>query len=431
MQPLLVSQNTDMNIDMDPRIKALADMLLKRDLVSYSVHKKFAKTYFAEPHRDYYLTYIAKARKYIKEAVISENYIIVHIKYPGTWSELKWYAIGIDTDTDMLFVNRVRAPPYPGSDLIRTDIINGVSVEYVKEQHIKRLVFGYDTDITEDSYTIGLGALPDRQFRVQGDIVFNVIRYNGADNVFAWSHGEITRYVAYLLADKIIALLTDYGISAELVLNERNMYAIRIRGGTDSSRWSKFARRNRSRVVQILSEYFDTKVETPASFETIEISDGTIRGRLEIVSRAYFNSKYGDTFIVIREVRGDAILNKMVRDMTELLNAQQPVDIVRNYGNHRIELKRVIPVSFSYTPDIKPLYLDPQAIYVIARNSFIVDRESVATLTHKEHGTRTIRFAGKYVLHITTTHHDDDDVVHRNRVALSKIPTYKPRDNGN
>ena len=421
MQATLLVQNTDV----DPRIKLLADMLIKRDLVNYSTHKKFAKTYFGDVHRDYYLMYIAKARKYIRNIIISQNYIIVHVRYPGTWSDLKWYAIGIDTDTDTLFINRVRAPPYPGSDLIRAEIVDGVEVEYVKDQYVKRFIFGYDVDVLDNDYTIELGKLPDRQYRVQGDIVFNVSRYSGADNVFAWAHGEITKYIAYLLADKIMALLTDYGISGELVTTERNMYAIRIRGGTDGSRWSKYARRNRGRIIKVLSEYFDTKVDTPASLTEVNISDDTIRGKLEIVSRAYFNNHYGDTFIVIREVNSNAILNKMVRDMTELLNAQSPVDIVRNYSNHRVELKRVIPVSFSYMPDIKPIFLDPQAIYVIARNSFIVDRDSVATLTHKEHGMRTIRFAGKYVLHITTTHNDDDDVVHRNRVALSKIETYK------
>jgi hypothetical protein len=305
--------------------------------------------------------------------------------------------------------------------------VNDVEIEYVKDQYVKRLIFGYDVDVVDNEYTIGLGSLPDRQFRVQGDLVFNVLRYNGADNVFAWAHGEILRYIAYLLADKIIALLADYGISGELTTTERNMYAIRIRGGTDGSRWSSYARKNRARVAKILSEYFDTKIETPASFSEIVVSDGTIRGKLEIVSRAYFRSHYGDTFIVIREVHGGEILNKMVRDMTELLNSLPYVDIVRNYGNHRVELKRVIPISFSYIPDIKPLYLDPQAIYVIARNSFIVDRDSIAILTHKEHGTRTIRFAGKYVLHITTTHHDDDDITHRNRVALSRIKLHKPQ----
>jgi hypothetical protein len=179
------------------------------------------------------------------------------------------------------------------------------------------------------------------------------------------------------------------------------------------------------RIAKILNEYFDTKVKTPVNFTDIEISDGTIRGRLNIESRAYFNTHYGDTFIVIREVESDTIFNKMVHDMTELINTLSPVDIVRNYGNHRVELRRVVPVSFSYTPDIRPLYLDPQAIYVIARNSFIVDRDSIATLIHKEHGARTIRFAGKYVLNITTTHHHDDDVVHRNRAVLSRIDPRK------
>ena len=426
MQATLVVQDTDM----DPRIKTLADMLIKRDMVNYNTHKKIAKMWFSDLHKDYYLTYIAKARKYIRGLIIAQNYIIVHIRYPGRWSLNRWYAIGIDTDTDTLFVNMVRAPPPTGNDLIRAYRENDVEVEHVTEQYVKRFVFGYDVDVVDSEYTIGLGTLPDRQFRVQGDIVFNVVRYNGIDNVFGWAHGEVLRYVAYLLADKITALLTDYGISTELTMVNtptlRNLYAIRIMGGTDSSRWSKYARRNRGRVVKILSEYFDTKVETPGSFNRVEVSDGTIRGVLDIESRAYFNSHIGDTFIVIREVFANEIVNKMLHDIAELIDTLAPVDMVRNYGNHRIELRHVIPVAFSYMPDIKPMYLDPQTIYIVSRNSFIVDRDTVVSISHKEHGTRTIRFAGRYVLNITTTHHDNDDAAQRNRVALKRIPIYKP-----
>jgi hypothetical protein len=421
MQAALIVQDTDM----DPRIRALADMLIRRDLVSYTTHKRFAKMYFGELHRDYYLTYVARPRKYIRSLTISQNYIIVHIRHKGHFAELKYYAIGIDTDTDTLFINRVRAIPYAGSSLIRADKINDVEVEYVEEQYMRQLIFGYDVDIAESEYTVDLGNLFNKRFRVQGDLVFDVLRYSGIDNMFAWARDEILRYIAYLLADKIIALLADYGISGELTTvnlpTQRNAYAVRIRGGTNSSRWSEYARRNRTRAVKILSEYFDTKVETPVNFTDVVVSDGTIRGKLEIISRAYFGSHYGDTFIAIREVGSDVLIDKMVRDMTELLNTLSPVDLIRNYGNHHIQLKRVIPISFSYMPDVKPVFLDPQAIYVIARNSFIVDRDSVVTATHKEHGTRTIKFANKCVLHVTTTHHDDDDVVHRNRVALSRI----------
>jgi hypothetical protein len=417
MQAMLVEQDADM----DQRIKTLADMLIKRDMVDYDMHKKIAKMWFSDLHKDYYLTYIAKARKYIRGVIIAPNYIIVHVRHGGQWSEEKYYAIGIDTDTDTLFINRVRAPPPPG----QVYRVNDVDVEHATDLHIKQLVFEYDIDIVDTEFTIVLGALHDRRFRVQGDIVFNVMRYAGADNVLAWAREEIIRYIAYLLADKIIALLADYGISGELVITERNMYAIRIRGGTNSSRWSGYARKNRARIAKILSEYFDTKLETPATFAEITISDGAIRGRLEIVSRAYFSSHYGDTFIVIREISSETILNKMVHDMTELFNTLPPMDIVRNYGNHRIELRHVVPVAFSYMSDIKPLYLEPQAIYVIARNSFIVDGESIATLIHKEHGMRRVKFADKYVLNITTTLHDDDDITYRNRVALRRISTHK------
>jgi hypothetical protein len=425
MQATLVTQN----VDMDPRIRTLVDVLTRRDLVAYNTHKKIAKMYFGELHRDYYLTYIARARKYIRNLMVSQNYLIVHIRHDGRWAELKYYAIGADSDTDVLFVNKVHAPPYPGNDLIRVESINDVKVEYVTDSYVKSFIFRYDVDVTDSEYTIDLGNYLYNMYRVQGDIVFNVARYMGSDNVFAWAREEILRYIAYLLADKITALLADYGISGELITvnlpTQRNVYAVRIRGGTDSSRWSDYSRHNRARIVKILSEYFDAKVETPANFTEVQVSDGTIRGRLEIVSRAYFNSHYGDIFIAIREVHSDDLIDKMVRDMTELFNALSPVDIVRNVGNHRVELKHVVPVSFSYTPDIKPLYLDPQAIYVIARNTFIVDGDSVATLIHKEHGVRRVRFAGKYVLNITTTHHDDDDVAYRNRVVLSRIKLRK------
>jgi hypothetical protein len=421
MQTATLSQK----LDMDPRIKTLADMLIRRNLVNYSVHKRLAKMYFGELHREYYLTYIARARKHIKELIVSQNYIIVHVQYPGRFSELKYYTIGIDTDTDTLFINKIMPPPYPNNTLITVEKINGVDVTYVKDSYMKWFIFGYDDDVLDSNYTIDLRENNERRYRVQGDVVFSVAQYQTDTLLWSIARGEITRYVAYLLADKIIALLADHGVSGELVMTDRNMYAIRIRGGADSSRWSAYSRRNRARIVKILSNYFDTKVETLGNFTEITVSDGSITGRLEIVSRARFGDVFGDIFVVIREVSNNGILLKILHDMARLVETLQHVDMVRNLGNHRIELRRVIPISFSYIPEIKPMFIDPQAIYIIARDTFIVDQDSQITLLHKDHGMRIIKFAGRYILNITTTQHHNDDVALRNRVILSRIEPYK------
>jgi hypothetical protein len=151
-----------------------------------------------------------------------------------------------------------------------------------------------------------------------------------------------------------------------------------------------------------------------------------MRARLEIVSRAYFGSDIGDIRIIVRDVENPQLFDTLLNDMVEQFKLLKPIDIVRYVGNHRIELKHVIPAMFSYNPRVLSLVLEPQTLYISAQHIYVVDTDSVVTLMHREHGIRKIKFAGKYVLSIEHTTAHRDEIAERNRVVLKRIDPYKP-----
>jgi hypothetical protein len=62
--------------------------------------------------------------------------------------------------------------------------------------------------------------------------------------------------------------------------------------------------------------------------------------------------------------------------------------------------------------------------YVVP-NTYIVFRNSVIELNHKEHGTRKIRFNDRYIVRITHNNTHVHDATQRNRVILSRIEPYR------
>ncbi len=236
-------------------------------------------------------------------------------------------------------------------------------------------------------------------------------------------------YREYLIADKIAAILSDYGLSYQVRKGDSMHYEIVIPGGTDSSRWSKYARRNRLRVVRILSEYFTIEstgnVVDGGSTTTVKMRDGDTQITVEIISRAHYGDWVGDTII---RTLGEFNFEKrraLVDDVIKHLDKLEPLDTTRIIGNHRVALKNVIPVSVAYTPPIKPLVLDPLTLYIVVQNTYIVDRNSIVEFSHREHGVRRIKFADKYVVRITHNDVHAHDVAQRNRIILSRIEPYK------
>jgi hypothetical protein len=203
-----------------------------------------------------------------------------------------------------------------------------------------------------------------------------------------------------------------------------------IPGGTDASRWSKYSRRNRLRIVKLLIEYFT--VESPSDIidgnttTTVKMRDGDVQFAVEIISRSHFSNWVGDTIIRTQGVFSFEKRRALVDDVIKQLDKLEPLDTTRIIGNHRVVLKNVIPVSVAYVPPIKPLVLEPQTLYIVVPNTYIVNRESVIELIHKEHGVRKVRFADKYVITITHNAVHVHDAAQRNRVILSHIEPYRP-----
>jgi len=415
--------------DVDPRIKVLVDMLAKRDVVTYKTHKIFAKEHFMPVHDEYYLRYIALQRKGVKEIAYSQNYIYVKINVTDRDYNSKYYVVGIDTESDKLFINRVNYTNIEGYLINVEDIKDDLLVMRVKETFFKERVFEYARDILGGEFVVDVGPYEFMTYRVQGDLQIDVHKYPNDFNVLGAIDRQVMEYREYLIADKIAALLNDYGISYNVRRAEGGHYEIVIPGGTNSSRWSKYSRRNRLRVVKLLAEYFTIRepgdVVDGGFTTTVKMWDGDTQFAVEIISRAYFNDWIGDTII---RTQGEFSYEKrrmLVDDVIKQLDKLEPLDLARQIGNHRITLKKVIPVSIAYTPQVKPLVLDPLTLYIVVQNTYIVNRDSEIEFSHKEHGVRRVKFADKYIVRITHNDVHAHDAAQRNRIILSKIEPYK------
>ncbi len=139
------------------------------------------------------------------------------------------------------------------------------------------------------------------------------------------------------------------------------------------------------------------------------------------MSETVFGSHIGDTVIMVREAGNLENVELFARDIIEQFHNLPKIDVIRQIGNHRVELYRVIPVRFVYEPQIRPLVLEPQTLYITLNDAYIVDDDTLVELIHKEHGQRYIWFGNKYVLRIERVSVHPLDAAERNRVVLKRM----------
>jgi hypothetical protein len=410
-------------------IKTLVDMLAKRDMVPYKAHKLFAKEHFLPVHDEYYLRHIALQRRGVREIAYSENYVYIKINVTDREYNSKYYVVGIDTDSNKLFINRVNYANIEGYLILTDKIGDDLLVMRIKESFFKERVFEYTKDILDDEYVVDIGPHEFMTYRVQGDLQIQAHKYPNDFVLLGEIDRQVMEYREYLIADKIAALLSDYGISYNVRRANGGHWEIVIPGGTDSSRRSKYSKRNRLRIVKLLSEYFTIEsrndIVDGATTTTVILKDGDTQFTIEIISRAYFREWVGDTIIRAQEEFSYEKRRALVDDVIKQLDKLEPLDTVRQIGNHRIALKNVIPVSVAYTPPVKPIVLDPLTLYIVVPNTYIVSRDSVIEFSHREHGVRRVKFADRYIVRITHNDVHALDAAQRNRVVLSHIEPYR------
>jgi hypothetical protein len=150
-----------------------------------------------------------------------------------------------------------------------------------------------------------------------------------------------------------------------------------------------------------------------------------LSANIEITSETVFGHHIGNTVIVVRGAGDWETVNLFAREIVEQFHNLQKTDVVRYIGNHRIEFYRVVPVRFAYEPRVKPIVFEPQTLYVVLNDAYVVDNDTLVELIHREHGQRYIWFGNKFVLRIERVSVHPEDAAERNRVALRHIEPYK------
>jgi hypothetical protein len=419
----------------DTRIAILADMLARRGAVPYGAHRRFAREHFMELHGEYYLMHVARYARYVDALVLAPHYVMARIRQTvrvprrrggrvDVVTSERWFVVGVDYDADMLWAARVAGPPAV-TDFSDVTARHGTTVYIVDDAWFRSRVFGYDHDVVTPEYTVEVPESRDASYRVQGDLVLRVRRFDARADVPTWAEMEVRRYIQYLAADRIAAVLLDHGLSVELV-DADGRYAVVVAGGSDGSRYSSLSYRNTERLIKILSTYFSANVKNHGGYADGLLRDGQMEIDVVVESWTYFGSNVGDTAVVVLRARAPRVHETLRGDLLAQFTALRPRDFTRHYGNHALEFSRAIPVSLAYDPPVRPAVLEPVTLYISARDTYIAGRDTVVTLRHREHGTRVIRFADTCAVAVDFVDTHRVDVAHRNRVALRRADALRP-----
>jgi hypothetical protein len=402
--------------------------------------ERLAKEHFVdEMHATYFMEYVYRFRRAISRLIFAPHYlgIILHATRENRWGRevdriRRYYVIGINDNADGLFVNEMATRPPISFDVVT---YNGITISTSTDEDF-RSYFGYDKDVLEQEAIL---TLEDKnssiRYRVSGEIIFE-LRDGDDDHLRSLFDEQVQRYIAYLMADKVMRILIDHGFNPILnVRFEERQVPIRLRGALSGklATW-KMDESDKERVIEtfasMIEKYF-TIQDMESGKQSITISDETAMVDVDFV----FNLRD------FRQIRGDLelwispsgldidsptkrtydnMMHDIINSIRDMLNNSERVDELI-IGNHYIRIERGLPVNFVYEPKVRPKLLDPLLITVYRPRTFLVTPRTKVTVEHTQHGTKRISFDGTYALEVTTTNISDEYLEKVNAITLRKL----------
>ena len=403
--------------------------------------ERLAKELFIdEIHATYFMEYVYKFRKAISSLIFAPHYlgIILHATKENKWGRevdkiRRYYVIGINDNSDGLFINEMATlPPIIFEVVTYNDITIGASTD----EEFRRY-FGYDEDVLQQDAVLGVPSkFANTRYRVSGEIVF--LLWNINDNYIATLFNEqVQRYIAYLIADKVMRVLIDHGFNPDPNVGFGVSGVVIRLPGVLSGKLATWKREesDEARVVEafasIIGKYFILRDVVTNGDKKIVISDDTAVAEVSFIfDRRRWGQRRGDLELWISpsglgidsptKRTYDNMMHDIINSIMEMLNNSERVDEVL-VGNHYIKIEHGLPINFVYEPKIRPKMLEPMLITVYRPRTYLVSSKTKVTIEHAQHGTRHISFDSTYALEITTTNISDDYLEKVNVIALRKL----------
>ena len=417
---------------------AIKNMLFNDDK---KIVERLAREHFVdEMHATYFMEYVYKFRKVISSLIFAPHYlgIILHATRENRWGRevdkiRKYYVIGINDNTDGLFINEMGTLPPIFFDVVT---YNGITISTSTDADFRRY-FGYHKDVLEQEAILTLENKNSLiRYRVSGEIIFE-LRDADDDYLRSLFHERVERHIAYVVADKVMRVLIDHGFNPTLRTSvDGDIVIIRL-PGILSGKLATWKREDNdeAKVVKafasIIGRYFTLKDVVTDGDKKIVISDETAMADVSFIfNRRGWGQRRGDLELWISPSglgidsptsrTYDNMMHDIINSIRDMLNNSERVDEVI-VGNHYIRIEHGLPVNFVYEPKIRPKLLDPMLITVYRPRTFLVTPRTKVAVEHTQHGSKRISFDSTYALEITTTNISDEHLEKVNVIALRKL----------
>jgi hypothetical protein len=320
----------------------------------------------------------------------SESYLVVLVFGAGP---LHIYLYGVSDDGGV-FVNGIEGV-LGGWKTYRVGGRVGQIME-TSDAKVRRLL-DYDREAPGEEYTI---REPGR-YRVQGDLCVEVNRLDSTlfENLFM----ELVMHQTAVLSDIVARALTDTGFNVEVTFAWRLL--ILFEEAPDVSGLAGL-------LAQHLSDLGVVGGVVAAGAREARLKGAGDYANCDLLVEAEGSAA---TIVPVcwREKRGLAW-----RMLEELRRSLKPRRFELAVGNHSITLENAVSGRIMYRPRVQPLASGDRLVWAGSEGSYMVTPDTVITITHREHGIKTLRFDGDYTIRFYTLRRSTKHWSERNTIIL-------------
>jgi hypothetical protein len=434
------------------------------DLKHYNMYKQFVvpklklvgKAFSVRKRVHKYLYYITL------EVVLTKNYCVLKFNKNryilefvnngyGSYSTQAEY-VGRKTDSYLLgfnsdgklFVNKIPLDyiDYRDSSIKGYDLYSryGVAVIRAEDSFVSNIL-GYSNDYADRERII---IMESGNYRVQGEVILSAIKVNcsnvsetiGDLGPIGIVHEALIDYLRRYIANELMRALIDIGFNVQYAreLNLRHIShrhvviipeCIPIR--TNFSELRLYA----NLVIKALSKALNgyNIIYNPENVRDViefRIANDMINAEIQLDAVAIDReSTYASIILIPNTIDIDTtkLYWILFNELREALKNVKPQDYTIVIGNHVINIRNAIALNIEYVPLAKPR-IPVLSDWVIRFNLgyYYVDNSSIIEINHKEHGSVTIQFNGKYLIEFRTNNVDRSHISEWNRAVLYTLP---------
>jgi hypothetical protein len=329
-------------------------------------------------------------------AWMSKSYLVV-----GSSHYVVMYLYGVSDDGGV-FVNAVEGFT-AGVPWATIDVSGRPWRVYIVADAEVRGLLGYDREAPGPEFAVSEAG----RYRVQGDLCMGVLGGGGLwSNILDW----LVFHQRTLLADAVARVLNDSGFNVE---------------GGDPDVVVRFARRPDPVAI--------ARLIAPA-LSGMGVAEPGLHGayRGKVVMRGAGDYSNCDLVVelppepalgypvLVRANCAKTEAGLVAKMMGEIRAGLKTRDFDLRVGNHAIRLENAVSGRIIYRPRVQPVLWGDRVLTIGTEGSYLATPDTKVTITHGEHGTKTIKFGSEHTITFYTLRRSMAHAMQRNTITLQQ-----------